>query len=134
MITFDAAGRETCIVRETRTNTPLQALNLMNDVTYVEAARALAQRVMKREKSPEDRVTLAFRLVLARPPRPAERDVLFAGLQEHLAAYRKDKSAAAKLIRTGASRPDASLDVAELAAYTAVASLILNLDEAVTKE
>jgi hypothetical protein len=134
MITFDAAGRETCIVRETRTNTPLQALNLMNDVTYVEAARALAQRVMKREKSPEDRVTLAFRLVLARPPQPAERDVLLSGLQEHLAAYRKDKSAARKLIATGASRPDAGLDVAELAAYTAVASLILNLDEAVTKE
>ena len=67
MMTFDASGRETCVVRETRTNTPLQALNLMNDVTFVEAARVLAQRVMAEGgPTPEDRLTLAFRLVLAR--------------------------------------------------------------------
>jgi hypothetical protein len=135
MITFDAAGRETCIVRETRTNTPLQALNLMNDVTYVEAARALAQRVIKEAgAAPEDRITLAFRLATARPPRPAERRVLLDGLAQHLATYRKDPAAARKLINAGASRPDAKLDVAELAAYTAIASLILNLDEVITKE
>jgi hypothetical protein len=135
MITFDAAGRETCIVRETRTNTPLQALNLMNDVTYVEAGRALAQRVLREGgATPEDRITLAFRLVLSRPPRPAEKKVLLAGLTEHLETYRQDRAAAQKLIRAGTSRPDEKLDVPELAAYTAVASLILNLDEAVTKE
>jgi hypothetical protein len=135
MITFDAAGRETCIVRETRTNTPLQALNLMNDVTYVEAGRALAQRVLREGgPTPEERVTLAFRLVLSRSPRPVEKKVLLAGLAEHLQTYRADRAAAQKLIRAGASKPDKKLDVAELAAYTAVASLILNLDEAVTKE
>src|SRR5262249_7060015 len=70
MTTCDAAGREACVVRDPRTNTPLQALNLMNDVTYVEAARVLAQRVMREAKTPEKRLTLAFRWVMARPPRP----------------------------------------------------------------
>ncbi|HYT88415.1 MAG TPA: DUF1553 domain-containing protein, partial [Gemmataceae bacterium] len=134
MLTFDAAGRETCVVRETRTNTPLQALNLMNDVTYVEAARVLAERVLKQGKTAEERLTLAFRLVLARPPRPVELTILRAGLDEHLTHYRGDRQAALKLVSAGESRRDDRLDVSELAAYTATASLILNLDEAITKE
>jgi hypothetical protein len=134
MITFDAAGRETCIVRETRTNTPLQALNLMNDVTYVEAARALAQRVLKGSAKPEDRIALAFRLVMARPTRPAEQRVLRDGLNRHLERYRADRESARKLVEAGESGRDEKLDIAELAAYTAIASLILNLDEAITKE
>ena len=85
MITFDAAGRETCMVRETRTNTPLQALNLMNDVTYVEASRHLAQRVLRQAGSDEERLTLAFRLVLARPPRPAELRLLGDSLADQAA-------------------------------------------------
>ena len=69
---FDAAGREACVVRETRTNTPLQALDLMNDVTYLEASRKLAERVMKeRRSSADERIALAFRLVVARGPTAA---------------------------------------------------------------
>jgi hypothetical protein len=135
MATFDAAGREACTVRKARTNTPLQALTLLNEVTFVEAARALAQRVMTEGgKTPEDRITRAFRLVTARRPRPVELQILQAGLEDHLARYRRDPKAALKLVSTGESRRDEKLDVAELAAYTAVASLILNLDETITKE
>src|SRR5262249_11750444 len=135
MIAFDAAGRETCIVRQTRTNTPLQALTLMNDVTYVEASRVLAQRVLAEGgATPEQRLTWMFRLLTARSPRPAELKVLYADLEQHRARYRKDHQAALKLIGVGEARRDENLDVAELAAYTAVANLILNLDEAITKE
>jgi hypothetical protein len=135
MLTFDAAGRETCIVRETRTNTPLQALTLMNDVTYVEAARVLAQRLlMDRQATPDDRLTRAFRLATARPPQPVELQILRSDLQDHLARYRVDRQAALRLVSTGESRRDETLDVGELAAYTVVAGLILNLDETITKE
>jgi hypothetical protein len=135
MVTFDAAGRETCVVRQTRTNTPLQALTLMNDVTFVEAARVLAQRVLREGgTTPEGRLTLAFRLATGRPPRPAELGVLVAGLARHLDEYRRDPAAARKLISAGEAPRDERLDVGKLAAYTAEASLILNLDEVVTKE
>jgi hypothetical protein len=135
MLTFDAAGREACVVRVSRTNTPLQALNLMNDVTYVEAARVLAARVLREGgATQEGRLTLAFRLATARAPRPAELKVLRAGLDEHRAHYRADRRAALKLVSAGESHRDGRLDIAELAAYTAVASLILNLDETITKE
>jgi mono/diheme cytochrome c family protein len=135
MVTFDAAGREACTVRKARTNTPLQALTLMNDVTFVEAARVLAQRVIiQGGAKPDERITLAFRLLTGRRPRPVELQILRAGLEEHLAHYRTDRAAALKLVSAGESPRDKRLDVGELAAYTAVASLILNLDEAITKE
>jgi hypothetical protein len=130
MANFDSALRESCTVRESRTNTPLQALNLMNDVQFVEAARVLAQRVMR----DSDRLATAFRLVLSRPPTDSER----RRLTESAAVYRdhflSHPEAASKLIRVGASVPDASLNPADLASWTTVCSLILNLDEAVTKE
>ncbi len=135
MMTFDAAGREACTVRRARTNTPLQALTLMNDVTYVEAARVLAQRVMREAgPTPEARLTLAFRLATARPPRPAELRVLVGNFEGHLAQYRADRDAALKLLGAGEAPRDERLDPGELAAYTATANLILNLDEVVTKE
>ncbi len=135
MMTFDSAGREACIVRQSRTNTPLQALNLMNDVTYVEAARVLAQRIMAQGgKSPEERLTLAFRLAVARPPSALEVKVLAGNLDYHLRRYRQDRPAALKLVSAGESPRNPTLDVGELAAYTAVAGLILNLDEVITKE
>jgi hypothetical protein len=135
LMTFDAAARETCVVRQSRTNTPLQALNLMNDVTFVEASRVLAQRAMKEAgPTPEQRITLAFRLATARQPQPMELGVLLDGYREHLADYRKDQKAAQKLVSIGEAPRDEKLDVAELAAYTAVAGVILNLDEVVTKE
>jgi hypothetical protein len=135
MMTFDASPRETCVVRETRTNTPLQALTLMNDVTFVEASRVLAQRVMREGgPTPEGRIVLAFRLAASRSPRPAERKVLLADFEHHLAHYRQDRPAALKLLSAGEAARDGRLDPCELAAYTAVANLILNLDEVVTKE
>lgn len=135
MIAFDAAGRETCTVRKTRTNTPLQALALLNEVTFVEAARMLAQRAMLTGgETPESRITRAFRLVLARPPRAVELEVLTQGFQSHLARYKAEPQTAAELLSTGECPRDERLDAAELAAYTAIASVILNLDEAVTKE
>jgi mono/diheme cytochrome c family protein len=135
MVTFDAAGRETCIVRETRTNTPLQALNLMNDVTYAETARVLAQRIMTEAgPPPEERIALAFRLLTARRPNLRETKILMDAFDHHLAEYRKDLTVAVKLTSAGESPRDEKLDVAEWAAYTAVAGMILNLDEAVTRE
>ena len=134
MMTFDASPRETCVVRETRTNTPLQALALMNDVTFVEAARGLAERLFaEADDTREDRLALAFRLATARYPSDDEMAVLIDGFQTHLAAYRDDVEAAKKLISVGETKPDGQLDPSELAAYTAVAGLILNLDEVVMK-
>jgi hypothetical protein len=135
MLTFDAAGREACVVRETRTNTPLQALNLMNDVTYVEAARKLAERMLSEGGgSQAARLAWGFRRATARAPRPEEVKILCAGLERHLGHYRRDRLAALQLVKAGEAAWDERLDAAELAAYTAVANLILNLDEVITKE
>jgi hypothetical protein len=135
MMTFDASPRETCVVRETRTNTPLQALTLMNDVAFVEAARVMAQRVMRDGgPTPEGRIALAFQLATARRPRPAEKQVLLDGLQYHRARYEKDRAAAQRLLAAGEAPRDSRVDTAELAAYTALCNEILNLDEVVTKE
>jgi hypothetical protein len=135
MVTFDAPGRETCIVRETRTNTPLQALNLMNDVTFVEAARAFAARILQEGgPSPEDRLTWAFRAATSRPPGPEELAVLLAGLRDQESRFRVDPRAARELVDCGESRADPRLDSRELAAYTVAAQVILNLDEVINKE
>jgi hypothetical protein len=135
MMTFDAAGRETCIVRETRTNTPLQALALMNEVTFVEAARVLAQRIMREGgTTAEERIVLAFRLVTARRPKPVELAALVTEFRRSLQEFQKDRSAAQRLTSAGEFPCDAALDVCELAAYATVAGLILNLDEGITKE
>jgi Protein of unknown function (DUF1553)/Protein of unknown function (DUF1549)/Concanavalin A-like lectin/glucanases superfamily/Planctomycete cytochrome C len=135
MVTFDAATRETCMVRANRTNTPLQALNLMNDVTYIEASRKFAERMMKDGgATPADRINFAFRLVLARPPKPQEQAVLLDTLSQFKARYQAKPGAAAKYLSQGDSPRDPKLDPADLAAYTAIASLILNLDETITKE
>ena len=135
MITFDAPGRETCIVRESRTNTPLQALDVLNDVTFVEAARAFAERMMTDVgATPEARLAAAFQAATARRPRPEEVGSCSAG-----STTSSPGSGAIPRRRTHwsvpASRPrDPRLDPSELAAYTAMAQLILNLDETITKE
>jgi hypothetical protein len=135
MHVFDAASRESCTVRETRTNTPLQALNLMNDVTYVEAARMLAQRAMiEGGKTPESRIRWVFRLVTSRLPDEEEKRVLLDNLDSQLGYFRGNPQEAAKLLATGKKRSDERLNPEELAAYAATASLILNLDETITKQ
>jgi hypothetical protein len=135
MLTFDAPFRETCAVRRTRTCTPLQALNLMNDPTYVEAARFLAQRMMLEGGSgPEQRITHGFRLAVARAPRPQELAVLTTGFRDMLDDFRADRAAAEELLKVGEAPANAALDRAELAAYATVAATLLNLDETITKE
>ena len=135
MTTFDAPSRENCTVRRSRTNTPLQALALMNDKQYVEASRALAQRMMlEGGTTPEQRLTHAYRIVTARPPTADELSVLVPLYQAQLAAYQTDKDGAAKLLGYGDSKRNETLDVSELAAWTMMANLVMNLDEAVTKE
>jgi hypothetical protein len=132
---FDAAGREACAVRLGRTNTPLQALNLLNDVIYVESARKLAERMLKEGGStPADRLTYGWRLAMARKPEGPELASLSKGFAAYLAKYRFNPGAATALLDVGESPRDDSLDPAELAAYTAAANVILNLDEAITKE
>ncbi len=132
--TFDAPDRETCTVRRARTNTPLQALVLLNDPTYVEASRKLAERMLTEAgPAPADRITLAFRLAMAREPSARELAVLGKLFGEQLAAYRQDAAAVKKLLAVGESPVDGKLDPAELAAWAMVASVILNLDETVNK-
>ena len=107
----------------------------MNDVTYVEAARQLAQLALEQGgSSPDERITFAFRRALARMPTPRELDVLRRGLERYRKDFEADKEAAVKLIRHGESPPDAKIDPVLLAAYTATASVILNLDETITLE
>lgn len=135
MTLFDAATRETCRVRRARTDTPLQALTLLNDVTYLEAARVLAQRALKEGgATPESRLAYAFRLVLCREPSEQEVQILEQGIQKRIAKYEADPKSAQELIKVGDAPIDPKIDPAELAAYTVAASTILNLDEAITKE
>ena len=135
MMTFDSSTRETCIVRTGITNTPLQALTLMNDVTYVEAARRLAERMMTEGgETPEDRMGYAYLLATAHRPRPQAQAILLQGYERHLDRYRADRGAALELVTQGESARDETLDVAELAAFTMMANLILNFDGTITKE
>src|SRR5262249_13596612 len=135
LTTFDAPSREVCQVKRARTNTPLQALELLNDVTYVEAARRLAQLMLKEGgTSAEQRLTYAFRRATARTPGPAELRVLTRGLERYRQTFRADAEAGRRFVREGDSPVDNQLDPVELAAYTAAAGVILNLDETITKE
>jgi hypothetical protein len=135
MANFDASSRETCVVRHSLTNTPLQALDLMNDVTFVEAARVLAERMMKQGgTTPEDRIAFAFRVATARLPNSKENNLLLESFNYQLENFKRKPDAALNYVSQGEYPRDKHLDVSELAAYASVASLILNLDETVTKE
>jgi hypothetical protein len=132
---LDMPSREYCVVRRSRTNTPLQALVLMNDVTFVEAARVLAQRMLTEGGSDDAaRIAFGFRLATSRPPTTAEATVFAAAYQRRLARFRADPEAAKQLIAQGQAPLPPKLDPAELAAFTMTASTMLNLDETVTKE
>ncbi|MDB5387150.1 MAG: hypothetical protein JWM11_2796 [Planctomycetaceae bacterium] len=135
MVMFDAPTREACTVRETRTNTPLQALNLMNDVTYIEAARELAHRVLKTTGSAlNERLSLAFRSVLARAPSPREAEILNRAWTYHLNRFQKDPESAKAFLKNGETPLSQDLKAEDLAAFAAVCQMILNLDESVTKQ
>lgn len=135
MQVFDASARESCTVREPRTNTPLQALNLMNDVAYVEAARLLAARMIKEGgATPEARLEWAFRLLTARRPDERELRILVDNLHAQIRHFRERPEAALQLLATGEKRVELQMDAADAAGYTATASLLLNLDEAITRQ
>ena len=135
MATFDAPDREKCTARRAQTNTPLQALVLLNDPTYVEASRALAQRtLLEVPKDTNARIAYAFRLATARKPTKQELHVLRTLLDGRLTAYRQNRQGALKLLSVGESALNPRLEIAELAAYTVVSSVIFNLDETLTKQ
>ncbi len=135
MVAFDAADRESCQMRRPRTNTPIQALTLMNDPTYVEASRKLAERMMHEGgTTTRERLAYGFRLVTSVRLRRTEFDVLEKAFEDFRTGYRRDRKAAVAYLSVGDSQWDTALDPRELAPYAALASLILNLDEAVTKQ
>lgn len=129
---LDAADRETCSVRPKRTNTPLQALALLNEMTFVESARQLAQRMLL--EGGDDPVTFGFRLLTSRRPTLEEMKLLNDARAEYLAAFRADPAAAKQLLHVGQSPVAAGLDPVELAAHTVLANVLLNLDETLCKE
>ncbi|MBN9520634.1 DUF1553 domain-containing protein [bacterium] len=132
---FDAATRQTCAVKTTTTNTPLHALTTLNDTTFVEAARVLAQRAMTEAGNDEAaRLRGAFRHAVGRVPTAAEVEILRGSLDRQRRLYANDRPAAERLLRVGESRRDERLDVVEHAALTAVCTLIFNLDETLTNQ
>ncbi len=135
MTIFDAPTRESCVVRRQMSSTPLQALALLNDEMYVETARKFAERMVKEGgASATERLSWALRLATSRPASAQEVKILEQGLTKRLAQYRADSAAAEKLLSAGDSPRDKTIDTAELAAYTTAASVILNLDEVITRQ
>jgi hypothetical protein len=134
LLAFDASTREECVVQRPRSNTPLQALVLLNDPTYVEAARVFAARIMREAGTdPRARLERGFQLGLSRAPRPREVAVLLALLAKHHAQYKADPAAARALLGEGDALAPSELDPAELAAWTDVARVLLNLQETITR-
>lgn len=134
LVTFDAPDRETCTVKRSRTNTPLQALILMNDPTYLEAHRKLAERILREvQGTPEDRIRSLFRRILSRDP--SDRELSTAGrlFEKQLARYQQHPEATEQLLSVGESPRAPDLNPAELAAWTLLAGTVLNLDEAITR-
>ncbi len=134
LTTFDAPSREACCVHRERTNTPLQALLLMNDPQYVECARALAERTMREGGAePRRRAAWMFQEVACRPPDEEETEELVSLYRDHLKHYQENVEAAEQLARVGDSEVDNQLDATQLAAWTMLGNLVLNLDEVVSK-
>jgi len=134
MVNFDAPNREQFCTKREKSNTPLQALQLMNDVQHIEAARAMAQRMLEQGgQTFEDRIAFAYRTVLSRRPTGREVHVLEKQLTANMVHYQRDVELAKKLIALGDSRASDKVDPSELAAYTLIANTLLNLDETVTR-
>ena len=131
---FDAPARQVCKVRPSVTNTPLHALTTLNDPTWVEASRVLAEKALRSSADADARLAFAVRRVLARGPEPGELPVLRRMLGEQLSIYRADPGAAGKLLAVGATPTDPALDAAERAAWTNLCLALFNLDEALTRE
>jgi hypothetical protein len=133
LLAFDGTPREKCTVQRARTNTPIQALILLNDPTYLEAARVLANSVLLAKTSDEERLVEIFRRILSRNPEPRESTLLLDLLKRQRDCFQTDPAAAEKLLQVGVSRHDDSHAPTELAAWTMTAHTLLNLDEAITR-
>jgi hypothetical protein len=133
MVTFDATNREVCTARRSRTNTPLQSLVLMNDPTYIEAARVLAAWVLKSHPAVDQRVDAMFRRCLGRSARADEQAAMEQLLEEAMKHFQQQPELASKLLQVGSAPVDEKADAIETAAWSVVASTILNLDETITK-
>jgi hypothetical protein len=131
---FDVANRQTCSVKTVITNTPLHALATLNDITYVEAARTLAQLAMEQGKTDSERLGIAFRRCTARKPTDAELQILQGALEKQRIIFAKDQDAATKLLKVGDSPRNPKLDPIDHAAFAVVCGLILNLDEVLTNQ
>ena len=132
---FDNASRQNCTVKTFRTNTPLQALLTLNDVTFVESARALSERVLMSDVSDDaGRVDAIFRRVLSRHPSEPEKQILVAAVERSRSEFQADVEAAEKLLAVGESKRSEQLDAVEHAAWTSLVLAVMNLDEALTKE
>jgi mono/diheme cytochrome c family protein/cytochrome c1 len=130
---FDAPSREECTNERPRSSTPIQALVLLNDPTYVEAARVFAAAAMKEGKTTPERLTAMYRRALSRPAKPEEIKVLEALLEKHRTEFKADPKGASELLKVGLAPVPANTDAAELAAWTSVARVVLNLHEALTR-
>ena len=134
MMVFDAAERNSCTVRRQSTTTPLQALVLLNDPQFVEAARKIAERAFREGgNTPDERIDFTFRLLTSRRPLPKEHAVLRRLYEEQLRLFLANEEGAAAFGRVGESKPDPALNAAEVAASTALAGALLNFDEAIQK-
>ncbi|MDG1896608.1 MAG: DUF1553 domain-containing protein, partial [Fuerstiella sp.] len=133
MSAFDAPDRETCVVRRARTNTPLQALVLLNDPTYVEAARKFAENIIHHHADDAERLAFAFRRAVSRLPLKTEQAAVSDLLAVARSRFSSQPKEATRLLTVGSSTVDATIASAELAAWTSVASIILNLDETISK-
>ena len=134
MLAFDASSREECTAERIRSNTPLQSLVLLNDPTYVEAARVFAELILRNGgSSPNERLDYAYHRALSRPIKPAELEVLVPMLEKHLVQFKEDSNAANELLAIGAHPKASDMDPTELAAWTSVARTILNLHATITR-
>jgi len=132
---FDVSPRMVCMVRPLRTNTPLQALALLNDVTYIEAARVLSESLLEDASSMTgQKLDQIFVRLMARPCRTDEREILLAALDRLRSQFGSDKAAALKLVSAGEKPRSSNIDPPELAAWTALVNTVMNMDEAITKE
>ncbi|MDP6502456.1 MAG: DUF1549 and DUF1553 domain-containing protein, partial [Planctomycetota bacterium] len=134
MRAFDAPTREKCVIQRAQTNTPLQALVTLNDIQFVEAARVFAERIIKEGENLEERLDLAFMLATAHKAGKTSRKVMKEVYESQLAEFEKDQGRARKLLAVGNSKRDEQLEPHEHAAWTVLASMILNLDETLNRE
>jgi hypothetical protein len=135
LLAFDAPSREECTCERPRSNIPQQALVLLNDPSYVEAARVFAERVV-REGGPtdEDKLAYAFRRALQRQPLPDEQKILLDLLRRHKEQFQADPKAAGELLKTGEAKAPADLAPHQVAAWTSVTRTLLNLHESINRE